>query len=222
MERTFEPMGVASMRFARSMPAASMRLTWAGSFAPLAFATSAGMRLSSTSVVLPEPDTPVTAVRRPRGIATSSGFTVCSAPVASSMLPCANTSAAGTRSRTRTISSPERKPPINEAGFASTSASVPCATIRPPSAPAPGPISTSQSAAARMRVSWSTMATELPSASRSRITSTSPSMLEGCRPMDGSSSTYSTPVVRLRTARASCTRWRSPVDSVEPARSSAR
>ena len=37
-----------------------------------------------------------------------------------------------------------------------------------------------------------------------------------------SSSTYSTPVVRLRTARASCTRWRSPVDSVEPARSSAR
>ncbi len=116
-ERTFEPMGVASMRFARSMPAASMRLTWEGSFALLAFATSAGMRLSSTSVVLPEPDTPVTAVRRPRGMATSSGFTVCSASVASSMLPWANTSAAGTRSRTRTVSSPERKPPISEAGF---------------------------------------------------------------------------------------------------------
>ena len=34
--------------------------------------------------------------------------------------------------------------------------------------------------------------------------------------MDGSSSPYSPPVVRLRTARASGTRWRSPVDSVEP------
>ena len=33
-------------------------------------------------------------------------------------------------------------------------------------------------------------------------------------------STYSTPVVRLRTERANCTRWRSPVDSVAPARSS--
>ena len=40
--------------------------------------------------------------------------------------------------------------------------------------------------------------------------------------MEGSSSTYRTPVVRLRTARASCIRWRSPVDRVEEARSSAR
>ena len=222
MERTFEPMGVASMRFARSMPAASTRFTWEGSALPFAFAASAGMRLSSTSVVLPEPDTPVTAVRRPRGMAVSSGFTVCSAPVASSMRPRANTSSAGMRSRTRTVSAPDRKPPMSEAGFASTSASDPCATTRPPSAPAPGPISTSQSAARRMCASWSTMTTELPSAMRSRMTSMSPSMLDGCRPMDGSSSTYSTPVVRLRTARASCTRWRSPVDSVEPARSSAR
>ena len=40
--------------------------------------------------------------------------------------------------------------------------------------------------------------------------------------MEGSSSTYSTPVVRLRTARASCIRCRSPVERVEAARSSAR
>ena len=40
-------------------------------------------------------------------------------------------------------------------------------------------------------------------------------MLEGCRPMEGSSSTYSTPVVRLRTARASCIRCRSPVERVD-------
>lgn len=43
-----------------------------------------------------------------------------------------------------------------------------------------------------------------------------------CKPIGGSSITYSTPVVRLRTERASCTRWRSPVESVDPARSSER
>ena len=46
--------------------------------------------------------------------------------------------------------------------------------------------------------------------------------LAGCRPMDGSSNTYRTPVVRLRTARASCIRWRSPVESVDAERSSVR
>ena len=44
----------------------------------------------------------------------------------------------------------------------------------------------------------------------------------GCSPMEGSSSTYSTPVVRLRTERASCIRWRSPVERVEEARSRVR
>ena len=44
-------------------------------------------------------------------------------------------------------------------------------------------------------------------------------MLDGCNPIDGSSSTYKTPVVRLRTARANCIRWRSPVDKVAEARS---
>ena len=65
---------------------------------------------------------------------------------------------------------------MREAGSASTWATVPCAITRPPLAPAPGPSSTSQSAAARMRASWSTMATELPSARRSRMTSSNPSM----------------------------------------------
>ena len=40
--------------------------------------------------------------------------------------------------------------------------------------------------------------------------------------MDGSSSTYKTPVVRFRTALASCIRCRSPVESVEAARSRER
>ena len=180
------------------------------------------MRLSSTSVVLPEPDTPVTAVSRARGTSASSGFTVCSASVSRWMAPRANTSPASSGSRTRTLAAPDRKPPMDEAGAASTAARDPCAMTRPPPAPAAGPISTIWSAWRRMCVSWSTMTTELPSAMRSRMTSSSPSMLDGCSPMDGSSSTYSTPVVRLRTARASCTRCRSPVDSVALARSSAR
>ena len=44
-----------------------------------------------------------------------------------------------------------------------------------------------------------------------------PSTLTGCRPIDGSSKTYITPVVRFLTTLASCIRWRSPVDKVEPA-----
>ena len=46
-----------------------------------------------------------------------------------------------------------------------------------------------------------------------------PTMFDGCSPTDGSSRTYSTPVVLFRTARASCILWRSPVESVEAARS---
>ena len=47
-----------------------------GRRSPAACALSAGMSVSSTNVVLPEPETPVTATRRPRGISTSSGLTV--------------------------------------------------------------------------------------------------------------------------------------------------
>ena len=99
---------------------------------------------------------------------------------------------------------------------------VPWAMTWPPPAPASGPISTTQSASFKICVSWSTRITELPSATKSCITPVSPTMLAGCRPMDGSSSTYSTPVVRLRTARASCIRCRSPVDRVAAERSRVR
>ena len=70
------PMGVASMSLTCAIPSASIERIWAGSALPLMTASSAGTRLSSTIVVLPEPDTPVTTVSRPLGISTSSGFTV--------------------------------------------------------------------------------------------------------------------------------------------------
>ena len=70
------PIGVASMSFTCAMPSASTALTWGGSGLPAVCAASAGTRLSRISVVLPEPDTPVTTVSRPLGMSTSSGLTV--------------------------------------------------------------------------------------------------------------------------------------------------
>ena len=111
---------------------------------------------------------------------------------------------------------------MRDSGFTAICSGVPCARIRPPSRPAPGPISMKWSAARSTRTSWSTNTTELPASSRSCITPISPSIFAGCRPVLGSSSTYSTPVVSLRTARDSCARWRSPVDSDADERSSVR
>ena len=222
MERTLMPMGVASMSFTCAMPSASTAFTCPGRAVPFTLACSAGMRLSRMRVVLPLPDTPVTTVSRPLGRSSSSGFTVWMASVERWMRPSANSSFSGVRGRAWTPARPARNGPIWEAAFASISGMAPCAMMCPPFAPASGPISMSQSASFKIWVSWSTSTTELPSAMRSCITSVRPSMLEGCRPMDGSSSTYSTPVVRLRTARASCIRWRSPVERVDAARSSVR
>ena len=193
-----------------------------GSFFPFMAASSAGIRLSRIKVVLPEPDTPVTAVILPLGILTANGWTVWIFRVASLMIPLSNICLRAGREVRRSLAFPERNGAIMELGFFFISEIVPSATIFPPAAPACGPSSISQSAADKICVSWSTNMTELPSATKSRITPFKPIILEGCRPMDGSSKTYSTPVVRLRTARASCILCRSPVESVDAARSSER
>ena len=70
------------------MPSASMYFTCAGSFCPLVFAFSAGIRLSSTIVVFPDPETPVTTVSRPIGIRTSKGCTVCMVPFSNMEVVC--------------------------------------------------------------------------------------------------------------------------------------
>ena len=75
------PIGVASISLICPMPGASIERTWSGSFLPASDDESAGTRLSRISVVLPEPDTPVTTVSFPFGMSTSSGFTVCMAAV---------------------------------------------------------------------------------------------------------------------------------------------
>ena len=92
MERTLMPMGVASISFTWAMPAASTDCTWGGSGLPLQAASSAGIRLSSTIVVLPEPDTPVTTDSRPFGNDTDRGLTVWTAEVVMRISPRANSS----------------------------------------------------------------------------------------------------------------------------------
>ena len=146
------------------------------------------MRLSKTRVVFPEPDTPVTTVSRPLGISTSRGFTVWIAPVDRRIRPRSNSSSFEARGL-RISAFPERNGPIREPSFSAIWGTVPWAITWPPPAPAPGPISIIQSASLRIWVSWSTKITELPSSIRSCITPVSPTMLEGWRPMDGSSST---------------------------------
>ena len=156
---------------------------------PAMRALSAGTRLSSTSVVFPEPETPVTTVSRPFGISRPSARTVCSGFVRSATRPFANISSRAARLRAAAGSRSARKPPISEAGLFSISFIVPSATTLPPPAPAPGPISIIHSAARSTRVSWSTITTELPCETRSRTTPSSPSTFAGCSPIDGSSRT---------------------------------
>ena len=103
-------------------------------------AFSPGARLSSTSVVLPEPDTPVTTVSRPLGRRTSSGFTVWMARVDKRIVPCEKSSSAGQRVRA-TCAVPARNGPIRDAESSASAAGVPWAITRPPLAPASGPIS---------------------------------------------------------------------------------
>ena len=79
-----------------------------------------------------------------------------------------------------------------------------------------------QSAVRMSSSSCSTMMTELPLPVSAAIVVRSPSTLLGCSPTDGSSSTYSMPVVLARTVEVSSMRCRSPVDSDAPARSRCR
>ncbi len=68
------PIGVASISFTWEIPAGSTERTWEGRGVFAIAASMPGTRLSRIRVVFPEPETPVTTVRRPLGIFTLSGF----------------------------------------------------------------------------------------------------------------------------------------------------
>ena len=118
------PMGVASMSFTFRIPGARISRTGEGRGAPWTEAARPGTRLSSTRVVLPEPETPVTAVSFPLGRSTSRGCTVWSGPVDRWIFPWANRASSG--------SSPNagagcfaKKGPIWELGDFTRSSTVP-------------------------------------------------------------------------------------------------
>ena len=95
--------------------------------------------MSLTRVDLPEPDTPVIAVKVPSGIFTFIPFRVCARGVwMVTNLPFDLRRTGGGSMR----STPARKRPVSDSGFAITSSGVPTATTCPPSSPAPGPRST--------------------------------------------------------------------------------
>ena len=96
--------------------------------------------MSLTSVDLPEPLTPVTAVNTPSGIVTSMFFRLFARAPRITMSPFRE----GRRARGVSMaSSPRRYAPVTDVRSDSTSsAGVPWKMTRPPCSPAPGPRST--------------------------------------------------------------------------------
>ena len=94
--------------------------------------------MSSTSVLLPEPLTPVTQVNVPSGIRDIDVLQIVFARADTSSQPRSGDGLIRFCG-TGMDSSPVRYWPVRERGLASTSSSVPAATTSPPRTPAPGP-----------------------------------------------------------------------------------
>ncbi len=121
--------------------------------------------ISLTKVLLPEPDTPVTQVNKPKGMRTSKFFRLFSrAPNTSSHLPFVRRRFSGTA----ICLAPHRYCPVIDSLLALISSIVPSATTLPPCTPAPGPISIMWSAAIIVSSSCSTTIRVFPR-SRKRL-----------------------------------------------------
>ena len=185
------------------------------------------------SVDLPEPDTPVIHTSRRSGKSTLTFLRLCCVTPRSLMAFCEGTMRAlgslsataltGTAAaRGATCLAPDRYRPVSEFGFARMASGVSKATISPPRSPAPGPMSSSLSAASMICGSCSTTTSELPASRRRCITCVTRCMSRGCRPMDGSSSTNSVFTSEVPSAVVRLMRWTSPPDKVRDWRSSVR
>ena len=163
--------------------------------------------MSLTSVDLPDPDTPVTATKHPSGISTSMLRRLCSrAPRITSHSPPGSRRMAGTG----IVRTPARYCPVIDRSEASRSSNVPETTISPPCSPAPGPMSTTWSAMRMVSSSCSTTITVLPMSRRRMRVSMSLWLSRWWSPIEGSSSTYSTPTSPDPIWLASRMRWASP------------
>ncbi len=95
----------------------------------LIFCARARFRILLTNVLLPEPDTPVTATNSPKGNSTEIFFKLFSvAPVILMAFPFPFRRSVGTG----ILFLPDRYCPVKESSSAATSAGVPAETISPP------------------------------------------------------------------------------------------
>ena len=181
---------------------------WPGRLrAPFMAAARVLYRISFTRVDLPEPDTPVTQIILPRGKSTVMSRRLFSRALTTRRnLPLPSRRCWGTSTYLR----PDRYCPVMLRLDLQISATLPAATISPPCTPAPGPTSTRKSAWRIVSSSCSTTMRVLPRSRRRFMVAMSLSLSRWCRPMLGSSSTYSTPVRALPIWVARRIRWLSP------------
>ena len=100
--------------------------------------------VEDTREVLPDPDTPVTATMQLRGMRTSMSCRLFSrAPLTTNQWSSSGLALSSGRGM---LSLPERYAPVTLSLLVINSSNIPLTTMRPPSFPAPGPRSMSQSA----------------------------------------------------------------------------
>ena len=117
---------------------------------------------------------------------------------------------------------PDKYWPVNDSGFLAMSFAVPSAMILPPCTPAPTPTSMIWSARRMASSSCSTTITVLPKSRKRVNVCSSRSLSRWCKPIDGSSSTYITPIKPAPIWLARRIRWASPPDRVSAERARVR
>ena len=174
--------------------------------------------MSKARVDLPEPDTPVTTVNRPRGISTSMFFRLCSRALwmridVPRYWPRGSRTAGGVLN----ASSYSRSAlPVCDVAWVMTSAGGPSHTSSPPASPPSGPRSMIQSEARITSRLCSMTTSEWPAPSSWRNARSSLATSSKCRPVVGSSNRNSLLPSSSTSARcpASFRRCASPPDSV--------
>ena len=140
-------------------------------------------KISLTSELFPEPDTPVTQVITPNGKLTSIFFKLFS----SAPLTVKNPVGCFLSFGTGIFNSPLKYFPVIDSGHCIISSAVPIATSSPPCSPAPGPISTMQSASLIVSSSCSTTISVFPKSLKCFKADNSLSLSLWCNPILGSS-----------------------------------
>ena len=164
MDLGVRPIGDWSMAMTlSSCSIPSMALCFPGMvWARFSFFASVLYKISFTRELLPEPDTPVTQVITPSGKFTSIFFRLFSAAPRTVSHPVGLRRSDGTG----IFNLPLKYAPVMDSSHCIISSAVPTATTCPPCSPAPGPISTIQSAARMVSSSCSTTKTEFPRSRR--------------------------------------------------------